>query len=247
MSPGLIGMAGVYQISPERRPASMQPSHAGVKCVVPMFQRTDDLRITAGPAAHSAGHPARRDPDQRTGVERRRGHARVVAERDRRAATRGSSSSSGPAPFTTRRRRSSTPSGSSAGGPLRRAPDRRDAQLLREAAHVGRLEGPHQRSGSGRELSHQQGAPARAQPAARRQRPGTADGVRVPRHADSPAHRRPDLVGGDRRADDREPGAPRARLGAVDAGRDSRTARTATRRPPSTRCSPPARRTGSRR
>ena len=46
MSPGFIGMAGVYQIIPEQPPASIQPGHAGVKWVVPMFQRTDDLRIT---------------------------------------------------------------------------------------------------------------------------------------------------------------------------------------------------------
>ena len=48
---------------------------------------------------------------------------------------------------------------------------------------------------------------------------GLPTGVRVPRHADPAAHRRPDVVGGDRRADHREPGAPRAGVRAVDAGR----------------------------
>ena len=41
------------------------------------------------------------------------------------------------------------------------------------------------------------------QAAARRQRPRAADRLRVSRHADSAAHRRPDLVGRDRRADRR--------------------------------------------
>ena len=48
---------------------------------------------------------------------------------------------------------------------------------------------------------------------------GLPTGVGIPRHADSAAHRRPHVVGGDRRADDGEPGAPRAGVGAVDAGR----------------------------
>ena len=91
--------------------------------------------------------------------------------------------------------------------------------LLREAADHRRVEGLHQRSRPRRELPHQQG-PAPGPPAPpRRQRHGPADRVRVPRHADPAAHRRPDVVGGDRRADHREPGAPRAGLGAVDAGR----------------------------
>ena len=47
--------------------------------------------------------------------------------------------------------------------------------LLREAAHLGRLEGADQRSRSRRELSHQQGAAAGAQAAARRQRSRAAD------------------------------------------------------------------------
>ena len=47
---------------------------------------------------------------------------------------------------------------------------------------------------------------------------------------------RPGVVGSDRRAHDGEPGAPRAGLGAVDAGRASRTAPTAACRSRSTRC-----------
>ena len=97
--------------------------------------------------------------------------------------------------------------------------DRDHAQLLREAADLGRLEGPDQRSRSRRELSHQQG-PADGPPApARRQRSRPADGVGIPRHADPAAHRRPHVVGGDRRADHGEPGAPGAGVGTLDAGR----------------------------
>ena len=48
---------------------------------------------------------------------------------------------------------------------------------------------------------------------------GLPTGVGVPRHADPAAHRRPDVVGGDRRAHHREPGAPRAGVRPVDAGR----------------------------
>ena len=103
----------------------------------------------------------------------------------------------------------------SAGG----QPDRRDADLLREAADRRRLEGADQRSRSRRELPHQQGAASRASAAARRQRSRAADRIGVPRHADPAAHRRPHVVGGDRRAHRGEPGAPRAGVGAVDAGR----------------------------
>ena len=101
----------------------------------------------------------------------------------------------------------------------RRQPDRRDAHLLRKAAHGRRLEGADQRSRSRRELPHQQGAAAGAAAAARRQRSRPADRIGVPRHPDPAAHRRPDVVGGDRRAHGGEPGAPRAGVGAVDAGR----------------------------
>ena len=97
--------------------------------------------------------------------------------------------------------------------------DRGDAQLFREAAHVDRLEGAHQRSRPRRELPHQQGAAAGAQAAARRQRSWSADGVGIPRHADSAAHRRPDVVGRDRGANDGKPDPPRAGVRAVDAGR----------------------------
>ena len=106
-----------------------------------------------------------------------------------------------------------------AGRPLRRPPRHRHADLLREAAHLGRLEGADQRSRSGRELPHQQrpspGPPAAARP----EQPRHADRVGISRHPDSAAHRRPHVVGRDWRAHGREPGAPRARVRALDAGR----------------------------
>ena len=111
------------------------------------------------------------------------------------------------------------PAPAAAQGALRARAHRHDAQLLREAAHVGRLEGAHQRPRSRRELSHQQGAAPGPAAARRSERHGAADGVGVPRHPDSAVHRRPHVVGGDWRAHHREPGPPRAGLGPVDAGR----------------------------
>ncbi len=51
---------------------------------------------------------------------------------------------------------------------------------------------------------------------------------RVPRHDHAAVHRRPDRVGRDRRADDREPGPPAAGVAACRARSASRTAPTAT-------------------
>ena len=95
----------------------------------------------------------------------------------------------------------------------------RDARLLREAAHHGRLEGPDQRPVPRRELPHQRGPAHRAPAAARHQPARRARGQRVPRRDLAAVHRRPDLLGRDRRAHHREPGAPRARLGPVGADR----------------------------
>ena len=58
--------------------------------------------------------------------------------------------------------------------PRRRGgPRGRDARLLREAAHHGRLEGPHQRPAPRRQLPHQRGPAHRARPAGADQ-PGRA-------------------------------------------------------------------------
>ena len=107
--------------------------------------------------------------------------------------------------------------------PRRRPPSRRrshcrDAGVLREAAHGGGLEGPHQRSRPRRELPHQQGAAARADAAPGDQRARPAYGFGVPRHAGAAVPRRPDVGRGDRRAHDREPGAPRTCVGPLHAG-----------------------------
>ena len=101
----------------------------------------------------------------------------------------------------------------------RRRPHRRDARLFREAAHDGRLEGPHQRSAPRRQLPDQRGAAARAPHPARDQRARPAGRHRIPRHDHAAIHRRPDRVGRHRRAHHRKPGAPPARLGPVVPGR----------------------------
>ena len=183
---------------------------------VPTDRRPPDH---AGPAAHPAGDPSRRNPDQRAGLQRRIEHA--VGDRERAPAPRSQARSGRGAVFDSRhiggarlRRAADRPRQA-----VRRSSDPRDADLLRKAADLGRLEGAHQRSGPRRELSHQQGPASRPQAAARHQRSRAADRVRVPRHADSPAHRRPDVVGRDRRADDREPGASGTGVGPLDAGR----------------------------
>ena len=129
----------------------------------------------------------------------------------------------------------------------KRPPDRRHAQLLREAAHVGRLEGTDQRSRSRRELSHQQGTAAGPAAPARRQRHGPAHRVGVSRHADSAAHRGPDVVGRHRRADDGEPGASRAGIRPLDAGRVQERHRRQRADRRSMRSSRRVRRTGFRR
>ena len=124
-------------------------------------------------------------------------------------------------------------------------PHRRDARLLREAAHDRRLEGPHQRPAPRRQLPHQRGPAARAPHPARDQRARAARRHRVPRHDHAAVHRRPHRLGRDRRAHDREPGAPRSSRRACRARSASRTAPTATCGSPSTRSRRPRRRTTS--
>ena len=128
---------------------------------------------------------------------------------------------------------------------VRRHAGDRDARVLREAAHHGRLEGPDQRPLPGRELPHRRGPAHRAPAAGRDQPPGRAGGQRVPRRDQPAVHRRPDQLGRDRRAHHRKPGAPRAGLGPVARRSASRTAPTATSRSPSTRSRPRRGRTTS--
>ena len=126
-----------------------------------------------------------------------------------------------------------------------RRPLRRDAGLLREAAHDDRLEGADQRSAPRRKLPHERGAAAGPQAAARPARAGRAGRLRVPGPDLAAVHLRPDRLGRDRRADHREPGPPAACLGPLGAGRLQERHRRRASRPPSTRCGRPRTRTAS--
>ena len=128
---------------------------------------------------------------------------------------------------------------------LRRHARDRHARLLRKAAHDRRLEGPHQRSVSRRELPHRRGPAHRPPAPARDQQARHAGRQRVPRRDLAAVPRRPDRLGRDRRAHDREPGAPRARLRACRRRSASRTAPTATSGSRSTRSRPRRGRTTS--
>ena len=66
---------------------------------------------------------------------------------------------------------------------------------------------------------HQQGTAAGAQRAVGRQQSRPAGRHRIPRHDDAAIHRRPDRVGGDRRAHDREPDPSRTGVRAFLPGR----------------------------
>ena len=143
-----------------------------------------------------------------------------VGSRARPRATTACWSSSGPAASTTPRRRSTTPAGwPSAAERAARRPLRRDAGLLREAAHDDRLEGPDQRPAPGRLRRRQRGPAHRPRAAARGDRPRAADRLRVPRPDHAAVHLRRRRLGGDRRPHDREPDPPPARLRPLDAGR----------------------------
>ena len=100
-----------------------------------------------------------------------------------------------------------------------RPPRDRDARLFREAAHHGRMEGADQRSRPRRQLRHQQGPAAGAQRAVGGEQSRPAGRDRIPRHDDAAIHRRPDGMGGDRRAHDREPDPSRAGVRAFLPGR----------------------------
>ena len=79
--------------------------------------------------------------------------------------------------------------------------------------------GPHQRPRSRRHVPDRRRAPGRPPPAARSRRDGRALGSRVPRRVHPPVLRGPRVVGSDRRADDREPVAPAARVRPLVPGR----------------------------
>ena len=102
---------------------------------------------------------------------------------------------------------------------LERRPADRDARLLREAAHHDRLEGADQRPPP-RRLGRRQRRPAHsAHAAARGARPRPAGRLRVPRPDHPAVHLRRGRLGRDRRAHDREPDPPPARLRPLDADR----------------------------
>ena len=185
-----------------------------------MSQRTADLRIESFRPLLAAGHPPRGAAARRQGSETVSAWPRGRRAPSSTARTTGSSSSSARARSTIPSPRSTTRAGCAALADEHRArPLHRHARLLREAAHHRRLEGAHQRSAPRRHLRHQRGAAAGAPPAARSRRAGAAGRLRVPRPDLAAVHRRPRVVGRDRRAHDREPGPSRARLRPVDAGR----------------------------
>ena len=125
-------------------------------------------------------------------------------------------------------------------------PADRDARVLREAAHHDRLEGPDQRPPPGRlrRRGH------RAAPGPRAAAGGAVARLAVGCEFLDPitpaVHLRHRGVGSDRRPHHREPDPPPAGLRAVDAGRASRTAPTATCRWRSTPAARLAPRTRSR-
>ena len=166
-------------------------------------------------ARRDRGHPRRR----RRPPARRRGPVQR-ARRRRRAGVR---------PRCSARRRASS------------SDDlvRRHARLLREAAHDDRLEGHDQRPAP-RRLRRRQRRPAHgARPAARRPGARAARRLRVPGPDHAAVHLRRRVLGGDRRAHDREPDPPPARVRASRCPWASRTAPTATSAWRSTRCAPP--------
>ena len=196
------------------------PSVGPLRCTmcVSMFQRTDDLRITQVrpllPPAILLEEIPLTERASNVVANSRRAIANVLNDGDSRLVV-----VVGPCSIhDTARGARLRAAPRAARPPLRGRAHRRHAHLLREAADVGRLEGAHQRPRSRRELSHQQGAASRPPAARGRERSRARDGIGVPRHADPAVHRRPDVVGGDWRADDGEPGAPGAGLGALDAG-----------------------------
>ena len=196
------------------------PSQPGGRAVASDGQAADRRHPHPGDhGARSAGASAARVSGN---GHRRADDLRCAASHPSRAARGGRSPAGGCRPLLDSRlrrrnrlrdpaRRAATRTGSRT--------DRRDAGLLREAAHDGRLEGTDQRSAPRRQLPHQRGSAACAAHPGRSERARVAGGHRVSRHDHAPVHRRPDRVGCDRRTHHGEPGAPRARLRAVVSGR----------------------------
>ena len=184
-----------------------------------MIRPTDDLRIRRSGRSfrrrfcskrfRSASAPPTSSSDARA----------AIADVHRGPRSAAGRRSSGRARSTTPARRSNTRSGSSRSPTATRATDRRDAQLLREAAHSVGWKGLINDPDLDESFHINKGLRLARQLLLDVNDLGLPTGVRVPRHADSAAHRRPDVVGRDRRAHDREPGAPRAGVGPVDAGR----------------------------
>ncbi len=173
--------------------------------------RDHGARAAVAPAARIPGVGAGRDDDVRGAPGDPPG-----APRRRRPPARGRRSLLDPRSRRGDRLRAAA---RGAAARARRRPHRRHARLLREAAHDRRLEGPDQRPLARRQLRHQRRPAARAAHPAGDQRARPAGRHRVPRHDHAAVPRRPDRVGRDRRAHDREPGPPRARLGPVLPGR----------------------------
>ena len=95
----------------------------------------------------------------------------------------------------------------------------RDARLLREAAHLDRLEGVHQRPAHGRLLPHRRGDGAGAPLPARRERARAARRDRGARPHRAAVLRRPHRLDRDRRAHLRVADAPRDVVRPLDPGR----------------------------
>ncbi len=98
-------------------------------------------------------------------------------------------------------------------------PGNSHARVLRKAAHDHRLEGTHQRSAHRRHLRHRNRLADRAPPAARHRGAGHPGGNRNPGPHRAAVPRRSGELGRHRRADDREPDAPRNGQRTFDAGR----------------------------
>ena len=220
----LVGKAAPLrkEVCPDRAistaPCGLDP--AGICCYLyPYVPENRRSPHPAGPPADPAGDPSRGDPDQRTGVQRRGSSRAAIAN-----ALKGQDPRlvviAGPCSIH------DTAAALEYGERLARLAARYADHLIvvmrtyfeKPRTSVG-WKGLINDPGSGRELPHQQRAAPRAQAAARHQRSGAADGLGISRHPDSAAHRRLDVVGGDRRPHHREPGPSRAGLGPVDAGR----------------------------
>ena len=233
------------------RPTHMRPlgrpRRSGEKALdslAPMLHLTDDLRIERirpliPPAILMENLPLSERASTTVAESRERGRALLRGDDDRLVVVVGPCSIHD---VTAALEYAQRAAGARSTELARRAL-RGDAGLLREAAHDRRLEGADQRPAPRRHVRDQRGAAHRARPAAGPGRAGPARRLRVPRHDHAAVHRRPGELGRDRRAHHREPGAPRAGLGPVDAGRLQERHRRQHRRSPSTPSTRPATRT----